>query len=170
MNNLTDMDNLSTNRAARKLVELALISFLGACHNGTDVGLFRIHFLSALVIFFAWHWCCATQRWVGSLFRSSDRPSESSHTAGEHVTTCRYHSRLFSCVPGGQLIPDLRTHQHWLRSPFADLHTPLRPVRSPESDGEIGLISRVNLYMLINTNVSGLHVPFWFEGSLSKNK
>lgn len=37
MNNLTDMDNLSTGRAARKL-ELALISFLGARHNGTDVG------------------------------------------------------------------------------------------------------------------------------------
>lgn len=51
MNNLTDTDNLSTNRAARKLVELALISSLGACHNGTDVGLLRIHFLSALIIF-----------------------------------------------------------------------------------------------------------------------
>lgn len=51
MNNLTDMDNLSTKRAARKLVKLALISFLGACHNGTDVGLLRIHFLSTLIIF-----------------------------------------------------------------------------------------------------------------------
>lgn len=45
------MDNLSTKRAARKLVKLALISFLGACHNGTDVGLLRIHFLSTLIIF-----------------------------------------------------------------------------------------------------------------------
>lgn len=51
MNNLTDMDNLSTNRAARKLVELALISFLGACHNGTAVGVLRIYSLSAFIIF-----------------------------------------------------------------------------------------------------------------------
>lgn len=51
MNNLTDMDNLSTNGAARKL-ELALISFLDARHNGTDVGVLCIHFLSALIIFF----------------------------------------------------------------------------------------------------------------------
>lgn len=50
MNNLTDMDNLSTGRAARKL-ELALISFLGARHNGTDVGVLWIHFLSALISF-----------------------------------------------------------------------------------------------------------------------
>lgn len=51
MNNLTDIDDLSTNTAARKLVELALISFLGACHNGTDVGVLCIHSLSALIIF-----------------------------------------------------------------------------------------------------------------------
>lgn len=51
MNNLTDRDNLSTNRAARKRVELALISFLGACHNGTAAGVLRIHYLSALIIF-----------------------------------------------------------------------------------------------------------------------
>lgn len=110
------------------------------------------------------------QRWVGSFFRSSDRPSMSSHTTGGHVTTCWYHSRLFSCVPRGQIIPDFCTHQRLLRSPFADLHTPLYPVGSPESDGEIGLISRVNLYVHKYRNFSGLRVPFWFERSLSKKK
>lgn len=59
MNNLTDMDNLSTNRAARKLVELALISCLGACHNGTAVGVLRIYSLSAWISF--WPDICVAQ-------------------------------------------------------------------------------------------------------------
>lgn len=168
MNNLTDMDNLSTNRAARKLVELALISFLGACHNGTDVGLLRIHFLSAWIIFLpdigvAQH-NTELGRSLGHLIVHLS-PVILQGNMWLHVGIIPDYSHV---CPEVQIIPDLRTHQRWLCSPFADLHTLLLPVRSPESDGEIGLISRVNLYMRINRTISGLHVLFWFEHSLSK--
>lgn len=162
MNNLTDMDNLSTNRAAKKLVDLALISFLGACHNGTDVDVLRIHFLSAWIIF-SCDICVAQHNTESgcSLGHLIVRLSPVI-LRGEHVTTHWHHSRLFSCAPAGRIIPFLATHRRRLHSSFADLHTPLQPKNDlPKlNGGEISVISHMNVCAHINRNASVLHVLF----------
>lgn len=118
------MDNLSTNRAARKLVELALISFLGACHNGTDVGVLRIHFLPALIIFLCDIRVAQCNPKSGRLGHRIVRISPVCRKTCDYMFVSFQIN--FMCTWRSDNPVFLHTHQSWLHSPFADLHPPLR--------------------------------------------